>query len=330
MRRAKPGFTLVELLVVIAIIGVLVSLLLPAVQSAREAARRTQCANNLRQIAVALHNYHDNIGRFPPGGIYYSANAWPAPTNYNWRASWLLMLLPQLEQQGLYDQYDFNILPQGSDDNRAVVATSLKVLICPSTGTESAAWFSSGTNLRFAKGNYGACFSAGSGFSQDSFRGTRMDTERAAFNASGRYGAQLADIKDGTSNVIAVAEILNRDNEKDYRGGWAHPHGSFFCGGNQTLCARDVRMMPNGNANDDCLADKIWGCPASNRPTRDPQLYCITQAGDRPVVAARSYHPGGVHAVMCDGSVRFISDSIEGENWKHLLCIHDGETVDQF
>jgi prepilin-type N-terminal cleavage/methylation domain-containing protein len=96
----RSGFTLVELLVVIAIIGVLVSLLLPAVQMAREAARRTQCSNNIRQLGVALHNYHDTVGRFPPGGIHNNRNTWENGSSTSWRANWLLLLLPYLERQG--------------------------------------------------------------------------------------------------------------------------------------------------------------------------------------------------------------------------------------
>lgn len=339
MRRAKPGFTLVELLVVIAIIGVLVSLLLPAVQSAREAARRTQCSNNIRQIAIALHNYHDTVGRFPPGGIHNShgpAIPWYDGANStSWRASWLLCVLPQLEQQGLYELYNFNRRARDGGDNAEVVGTAIKTLICPSVGTEQASWvLSEGVNPVFAKGNYAACFSAGSAYSQTSFSGANMDFERAVFNAAGHYGAQMADIKDGTSNVVAVSEILTRDSSADGRGAWAYPTGSFFSGGLAQSCSSADNMteapkVPNGNALQDCRADQPSWCSGPTTGGDVSRLRCLGGA-NRPNIAARSYHPGGVHAMLADGSIRFINDSIDAETWKRLLCIHDGETIDQF
>lgn len=122
----RRGFTLVELLVVIAIIGVLVALLLPAVQAARESARRTQCGNNLKQLGLAVHNYHDSFNYFPPGGVSYGACC--ATPTYQ---TWSLAILPHMEQKPLYDRYDFN-LPNEDPVNHAVVQTFLKSQICPS------------------------------------------------------------------------------------------------------------------------------------------------------------------------------------------------------
>jgi prepilin-type N-terminal cleavage/methylation domain-containing protein len=328
----RAGFTLVELLVVIAIIGVLVSLLLPAVQAAREAARRTQCSNNIRQIGVALHNYHDTAGRFPPGGIHHAGGPaqgrWENGSSTSWRASWLVLLLPFLEREGLHSQFNFGIRARDSAENLEVVRTVIPTFVCPSTGSQKAAWqMSTSSSHLFAKGNYGACFSAGSAFSQTAFSGTRMDWERAVFNAAGHYGAQMADIKDGSSNVIAVSEILTRDSSGDGRGAWAYPTGSFFSGGNQDPnCTRDDRLPPNGIALDNCFRDKPAFCNSNNN---DPQLRCIA-VGDRPNIAARSYHPGGVHAMLADGSVKFINDQIAIETWTRLLCLHDGEPVGQY
>jgi len=322
----RSGFTLVELLVVIAIIGILVSLLLPAVQAAREAARRTQCSNNIRQIAVALHNYHDTAGRFPPGGIHHAGTGQNGSST-SWRASWLVMLLPFLEREGLHAQFNFGIRARDSAENLQVVATVIPTFVCPSTGSRKAAWqMSTSSSHLFAKGNYGACFSAGSGFSSTAFSGSRMDWERSVFNASFHYGAQMADIKDGSSNVIAVSEILTRDSKDDGRGAWAYPTGSFFSGGNQDVCDRDIRLPPNGIALDDCLADKPAFCVSS---ATDVQLRCIAN-GNRPNIAARSYHPGGVHAMLADGSIKFINDQIATDTWTRLLCIHDGEPIGQY
>ena len=321
--RRRRGFTLVELLVVIAIIGILVALLLPAVQSAREAARRTQCSNNLKQIGVALHNYHDTHMSFPPGGLHHSGPGQGGDST-SWRCSWLLLLLPMLEQQALYNEYDFNIRARDGGPNVTVVGTYISTLICPSAGrrTDLDRWqLALGVKPLFAKGNYAACFSAGSGYSQTSFRGARMQIDRAAFNAAWHYGANFAAITDGTSNTVVCAEILNSESPKDDRGAWAYPSGSFFSGGNQTDFDRDVRLPPNGNALDDRRKDKPCFC---NAPQTDRNLRCNANAS-RPNVAARSKHPGGVHTVQGDASVRFVTDEIDINTWVHMLCIHDAD-----
>jgi prepilin-type N-terminal cleavage/methylation domain-containing protein len=153
------GFTLIELLVVIAIIAILIALLLPAVQQAREAARRSQCRNNLKQIGLALHNYADTHGRFPPGGVCLDgAGCWSTysasmadPRHVSSGASWVTMLLPYFDQSALYNQYRFD-LPSANAANATVRRTWLTVLQCPShlqSTLFSAAW---------AKGTYGGNF----------------------------------------------------------------------------------------------------------------------------------------------------------------------------
>src|SRR5262245_13027393 len=137
-RPIRFGFTLVELLVVIAIIGVLVALLLPAVQPAREAARRMQCVNNLKQIGLAIHSYHDTFNRFPSGFLFQA----PAMANRADRAnrapgfSWHTLILPQLEQANLYNQLNFQ-LGMWQQPNRTVIATPLKVAVCPSANNSA-------------------------------------------------------------------------------------------------------------------------------------------------------------------------------------------------
>jgi prepilin-type N-terminal cleavage/methylation domain-containing protein len=331
----RSGFTLVELLVVIAIIGVLVALLLPAVQMARESARRTQCGNNVRQLGVALHNYHDTVRRFPPGGIHHlggpAQKTWQDANSPGWRASWLVFLLPYLEREGLYQQYDFSVPPSQSPASAEVVATPIPTFVCPSTGSRHQAWVGqAGGSIPFAKGHYGACFSAGSAYSIGSFNGVRMDDDRAVFNAAGHYGAMLADIKDGASNVIAVSEILTRDTPNDSRGAWAYPAGSFFSGSNHV---DDVSvgspLPPNGIALEPSFQDKPIDCSA---PLTDKRMACVSPPTDptRPNIAARSQHPGGMHALLADGSVKFIGEQIDIDTWLRLLCIHDGEPVGQY
>jgi type II secretory pathway pseudopilin PulG len=325
----------VELLVVIAIIGVLVALLLPAVQMARESARRTQCSNNIRQLGVALHNYHDTISRFPPGGVHHlggpAQKTWQNADSPGWRASWLVFLLPYLEREGLYEQYNFSVPPSQDPLSAEVVATPIPTLTCPSVGSRHQAWVGqAGGGIAFAKGHYGACFSAGSAYSPGSFNGIRMDLDRAIFNAAGHYGAMLADVKDGASNVIAVSEILTRDTPNDSRGAWAYPAGAFFSGHNHVDDVTvGLPLQPNGIALDPNLhlRDKVIDCSA---PPTDKDLACDDSNPARPNVAARSYHPGGVHALLADGSVKFIGEQIEIDTWLRLLSIQDGDPVGKY
>ena len=131
--RRRRGFTLVELLVVIAIIGILIALLLPAVQAAREAARRMQCSNNLKQIGLALHNYHTTNKAFPPGAF------WVCPEGELWRGSILIRLLPYIEQQPLYDQFDFTVPTDGQTEANTgtlLVANIVPPYVCPSDTNE--------------------------------------------------------------------------------------------------------------------------------------------------------------------------------------------------
>src|SRR5436853_5726709 len=127
----RRGFTLVELLVVIAIIGALVALLLPAVQQAREAARRVRCKSNLKQLGIAAHNYHDTFGRVPPGAIFTYKDAYITGSSSNsWGQNWLILLLPQIEQQNLFTMYDFRELRAMDGANKNVVSAEIALLKC--------------------------------------------------------------------------------------------------------------------------------------------------------------------------------------------------------
>src|SRR5437763_1172720 len=132
-RRRVRAFTLIELLVVIAIIGVLIALLLPAVQAAREAARRAQCTNNLKQIGIAMHNYHDQFGAFPPGGMTQNGDPWGATSNY---LSWRAMILPQMEQGTVYNAVNVNISTWAGGTDPAAMFTAWRTVfntwLCPS------------------------------------------------------------------------------------------------------------------------------------------------------------------------------------------------------
>ena len=147
----RSGFTLVELLVVIAIIGVLVALLLPAVQAAREAARRMKCQNNLKQLGIALHNYHDIHGRVPPAGIHHQGSQ--SAGSSSWGPSWAVMILPMIEQGNLHSQYNFSLIRTRDAPNDKVSATTIPAFLCPSDPPNPAPWVNTTPH---ARGNY-AC-----------------------------------------------------------------------------------------------------------------------------------------------------------------------------
>jgi prepilin-type N-terminal cleavage/methylation domain-containing protein len=196
---SRSGFTLVELLVVIAIIGILVALLLPAIQAAREAARRTQCGNNLKQIGVAMHNYHDSIGRFPPGFMLYDASG------EEW--SWAVFLMPYMEQQALYDQLAPDkrrlraVIADAND--RKLVQTVIKDLLCPSDTVRKLSPrgpydVHGPADFRPAASSYAAV----RGFYQHSATDNRKNN--GVFY--GESSVAMKDILDGTSHTFAVGE----------------------------------------------------------------------------------------------------------------------------
>ena len=316
----RQAFTLVELLVVIAIIGVLVALLLPAIQSAREAARRAQCNSQLKQLGLALHNYHDVHLRVPPAGIHNRDGDGASATSSSWGPSWLVMALPFFEQEALHATYDFN-LPRARDGvNREVVEVEIRSLQCPSDSGRKERW---SNTARFARGNYAANCGAGNAFSRTDFD---LQRERGPFSMARAYGAQLADIQDGTSNTILLGEIISGLRSGDVRGAWAYPTGAYFSGGTPSYNNPRLLLIPNGNALDNGWRDRPANCSADNE---DRHLRC-TSGGSRAVQTARSRHPGGVHVCLADGAVRFVSDTIDLETWRALLAIADGSVPGSF
>jgi prepilin-type N-terminal cleavage/methylation domain-containing protein/prepilin-type processing-associated H-X9-DG protein len=331
-RHARQGFTLIELLVVIAIIAVLIALLLPAVQSAREAARRMQCTNNLKQLGLGLHNYESLAGAFPPSCILKGTGN----TVSLW-LGWSVQgrILPLLEQGPMFNAINFNFSGE-SAFNLTVSTQRLTLFVCPSDVDPSSIPGESGV-----PGTYG--FVMGDWFVWGGFAGP---VNRSAFapNTSRR----LAEFRDGLSQTIVASE------------GKAKQPLLRDCGGLSKINQPDV--IPSPNADPQSVAPEYNGGACSfnyghsewsdgaahqtgvttawtpNRLTpgvaagaqRDLDITGQREKKGGPTYAAitaRSYHPGGVNALFGDGSVRFVKDGVNGETWRALGTIASGEVV---
>ena len=326
--RNRGGFTLVELLVVIAIIGILVGLLLPAVQAAREAARRMQCSNNLKQLGLAIHNYESAIKRLPPGGLHIRDGFGADSSSTSWGPNWLVMLLPYIEQGSLHAQYNTN--SRFARESPLVVGTKVATFACPSDTQDEAfegAGSFNGVATKFARGNYACNGGAGNNFSTGDYA---LSQARGPFSMGGRCST-LASITDGTSNVLFASEIIVANRLTDVRGAWAYPVGSYFSGGSRfnNPPTPQVFLRPNGNALDDSRRDRNSFC--SSVFANDRNLRCLApDPTNRAYQTARSRHTGGVQATRGDGSVTFIGDSIDLQIWLALLAQADGQVVGEY
>jgi prepilin-type N-terminal cleavage/methylation domain-containing protein/prepilin-type processing-associated H-X9-DG protein len=324
MNKRNRGFTLVELLVVIAIIGILVALLLPAIQSARESARRSQCVNNLKQLGVAFQNYHDTYKKLPIGA--YSC-CW---------GTWQMSILPFIEEQDLADFYQF--LPKNwpaFDDayrydngeneapglnppmrNYEVTRTRIVTLTCPSDEPQVASGISNardGLTFHNYVANFGNTNHVGTthpGTPPIKYLGSPfIGQDDGALGPNPNLFSTFRKIADGLSKTLMISETVQGQGG-DLRGltwwGWAAGFETY--------------ASPNGADPDrmqrpqDCKNELV------------PNPPCTTAAGARFNNAARSRHPGGVNAVMCDGSVQFVVDDVDLATWRAASTIK-GEEV---
>lgn len=345
-RRSRPlvsrGFTLVELLVVIAIIGVLVSLLLPAVQAAREAARRIKCANNLKQIGLAVQTYHDALNVFPASGIVDTSTPKYRPRSGK-MFSWLVLTLPFSEQTALHSQIDFG--KPALDQSDAVLRSQPAYLLCPSDGAKGRYFQNEELtgNRALAKGNYAAFVSPYHIDDQARFPG--------ALTSHVPHSAQHIAI-DGTSNTLLAGEVLTRDHPSDQRGTWIlpwsgssqisvdiHPLGTFAYEPPATPnppgelaykadpATASIGQTPNNQGPN---LDMLFDCPepADAQMRRMPcNVSGADSASNYLSAAPRSRHSGGVNAVYVDGHFGFLSNNIDPITLAYLVSIHDGETV---
>jgi prepilin-type N-terminal cleavage/methylation domain-containing protein/prepilin-type processing-associated H-X9-DG protein len=318
MNHRTPGFTLVELLVVITIIGILVALLLPAVQAAREAARLAQCSNNLRQIGIAMHSFVSQNNKFPPGINAKSRFSFDyANGGYEW--TYLLhSLMPFSEQDPYYTavhgpRFDINNPWYAPDQWASVPARAFAGFLCPSDGYgEDMVDWGPSYPVRVAKSNYLGIFS---GFNDGDAFSDNDSARRAVFGY--HSGRGLEDIQDGASHTMALAEYLKGVAANDNRGDfWTNRAGC------QTLF---VILGPNSTAPDNIC---YQFCPDGGSPS-DPamNLPCVSGGDNVNYASPRSRHPGGVNAVFCDGSVHFIQDEIDLATWQSLGWIADGTTT---
>jgi prepilin-type N-terminal cleavage/methylation domain-containing protein/prepilin-type processing-associated H-X9-DG protein len=297
--RRSLGFTLVELLVVIAIIGILIALLLPAVQAAREAARRSQCTNNLKQIGIAMHMHHDRDKQLPYGSYYRQDNAYPD------ESTWVFCILPFMEQNALYQSADHSHYffgcadPQWGGYNRNVTRQVLTGFICPSnTGFDNPVW-----NESYAKGTYAGNTGLGV-MTEYNTEDLPLRRNGGVFYLNSKTG--FNDFTDGTSNTAMVSEIRavkSADGITDERGILHYPEGPLY----------QHDFTPNSTSPDElrtgnCVNDPLAPCIGAFSSFR-PKAWRM---------GARSCHPGGVNILAGDGSVHFVSDTIALNLWRAL------------
>lgn len=302
MQKSSRAFTLVELLVVIAIIGVLVALLLPAIQAAREAARRSSCTNNLKQFGIALHNYHDTQGRFPIGAQGRDTVTGLYPAVVRNRQPYCVGVMPYLELGPLFNAYNANLLFNHLG-NSTTRLTQYAVWICPS---DTSVLFANPNPVDY-KGNYGLNWGPN----------TFVNQQPGGAPFYLEYGATFADITDGTSNTLAMMEMLQTPQPLN---GLLDRRGRIW--NDDTSCYQiTARLTPNSRAPDvgTCGTDPMRNMPCVNDTAgaNQPSNY----------MASRSRHPGGVNALLCDGSVRFFKDTVNIQTWRALSTRAGNEVI---
>jgi len=334
--RRSHGFTLVELLVVIAIIGVLVALLLPAVQAAREAARRSSCTNNLRQLAIATHNFHDTYGnRLPPGAANDMA-PFGRDTAARWGSSWYVYILPFIEQNNIYDKWDFTNHSGYQNANNAVYVNNawIKAYRCPSTAVPE--WFNKGgasarTMVVSYTGIAGSAITPGSTgtYQQGCCNGSgSWASDNGIFHAGSKTG--FSAITDGTSNTWLIGE-----QSAHLRDAAGKPVTAGFGAGVGN--SGGIYGWPMGAAHPANGGQNGWGdgrhfnCTAVRFRINQIGFTNDVANGHNNDVGANfpisSYHPAGVNIALADASTRFYSNSLD-LTVIHALCTKSGgETI---
>ncbi len=324
MRNRRAAFTLIELLVVIAIIAVLIALLLPAVQSAREAARRAQCTNNLKQIGLALHSYHDSTNCFPMSmGMDSPGFGYPEPVSY----SGLSMLLPFMEQGNVFNAINYSVL-RGDPSNNTAIAISVNTFLCPSDPQQGALPpGQAGTNYHPNSGN-------GIQYVSGASDPTNFNTSLPPFN--GVFypvsKTRIAEITDGTSNTAGFSEmglgdqsngIATEKTDQFWTQTWPSTP-DLAIGQCQAFLVTNLSFQ--GLSTDGVPWVEGSTSAMYNHVNVPNKRSCIFPPG-RIMNTANSYHPGGVNLTLCDGSVRFVKDSVNLGTWRALGSRNGGEVI---
>ncbi|MEM1060705.1 MAG: DUF1559 domain-containing protein [Planctomycetota bacterium] len=329
-RAERAGLTLIESVVVVAVIGGLAALLLPAVASSRQAARRMQCTHNLRQIGLALHNYHDTFGTFPPGQL---ADVEAPQDGAYW--GWAALLLPFMEQRPLHEELSIGVLSidevAGDPTRASLLQTGIELYRCPSDPSEQSSHRfrtidaatpgpvtahifippgpggpSGGTpvpttSITIAKANYVGSYGSG-------WKSRRADWDADDFAGDGLFGrnseVDIAAIRDGTSNTLAVGERSSRN----YAAVWAGGNSWQGCG----------------------FADNQMVLGTAFYPLNDPPLAANIDCDGGGSANFGSEHPGGANFLFADGGVRPLSETIDGDVYRRLARRDDGEVPGEF
>lgn len=335
--RRRPGFTLIELLVVIAIIAILIALLLPAVQQAREAARRTQCKNNVKQLGLALHNYHDTFLTFPPGGV---ASTTVGAPYQGW--GWNTMILPYMDQAPLYNQFNFsNSMQVTINTQPTVMNTQIGALRCPSdvganivnyvdvSPTVAAAGVTQ-TN-QFGRSNYLGVVGWWNNGGTPTGLVVNNPPQTALYRGifGGNSKVNIGAMTDGTSNAIVIGERYTPSAGGQASVGQPVGHGAW-AGSPNPLSIDGLATI---------FGDTAVANTASYNGTT-PQAGILNSYrinGNNNGTASRgqtsgfgSLHVGGCHFLIGDGTVRYISENIDTTIYRNLGTINDGNPIGEF
>ncbi|CAN5867435.1 DUF1559 domain-containing protein [soil metagenome] len=334
----RHGFTLIELLVVIAIIGVLIALLLPAVQAAREAARRSQCTNNLKQIGLALANYESTVRSFPPGALTYPCTTGTAGIACGVRQHTMFSyLLPHLEQNAVYDSINFMVasaavtaFPDAGVMQSTAFSTSVSVYLCPTDDLKPT--IMAGTNA-YTQGSYAGVAGTRNMIEYWYSSPPCCGSATVEIEPNGVFGKNFtyrpSDVRDGLSNTIFVGELSRFLNEPVGVYNFWNRQGNFLSPSDTTRAQGLAVAVPRINANL-MIPQPTAGGSLNTAPAppwgplnwmHNPVMFERGQHG------FRSHHPGGANFVFGDGSVRFIKETIDPRAYQAISTRKEGEVV---